>query len=152
MSRMPVTRTTLVAWMVAGLLSIAVHAQAQDATAAQTIARQAVDHLISLEEGVKKQNRRYVPYADIVKLPNFVSGAPEPLRARLSTDPDNSVAGYIVHLEAVNGGDGFIVMVVEQETGFAVRSDDSGFIQVGTSLDPETKKPSRTFLHFARAR
>ena len=148
-------RISVCAWIAIGLSGMMTIALAQSATAptaSETVGKLAMEHINRLQESVKKQTRRYASWNDVVQLPDFVSGAPEGLRGQITADPEQAIAGYITHVESVNGGDGYIALLVNRETGYAVRSDDSGVISIGVSLDPDTKKPSRSFVHFARAR
>jgi hypothetical protein len=123
--------------------------------ASEAIGKLAIEHVNAMEETIKKEGGRrgrYVSLPDITSRPDFVSSAPEALRAHLSADEDKAVAGYITAVEQVNGGLNYIALIVNRESGYAFRSDDSGIISVGASLHPETKKPSASFVHFVRAK
>ncbi len=128
---------------------------AASAPASEAIGKLAIEHINAMEETIKKEGGRrgrYVSLLDITSRPDFVSSAPESLRAHLAADEDKAVAGYLTTVEQVNGGLNYIALVVNRDTGYAFKSDDSGIISVGTSLHPETKKPSASFVHFVRAR
>lgn len=151
-------RVLLCFWIVVGLVGTTKMLSAQDAPsspASEAIGKLAIEHLNQMEETIRKEGGRrgrYVSLPDITSRPDFVSSAPEALRAHLTADEDKAVAGYITTVEQVNGGLNYIALVVNRETGYAFKSDDSGIILAGTSLHPETKKPSASFVHFVRAK
>ncbi len=128
---------------------------AASAPASEAVGKLAIEHINATEETVKKEGGRrgrYVSLPDITSRPDFVSSAPEALRAHLAADETRPVAGYLAEVEQVNGGLNYIALIVNRETGYAFKSDDSGIISVGTSLHPETRKPSSSFVHFVRAK
>lgn len=142
--RSPVVSIAATALVAIVAFGMSARAQVANSVSPQQLGVLTMQHINQVELEIKKQRGQYVSWEELVASSEFRNSSSR-IRQYLN---DSSISGYETHFELSGGGRGYVVLLVNSNSGYAVKSDDTGVILIGSSVDPRTSLPSLRLDHF----